>query len=196
MATKTDAISQVYARSLYELADKAGGADKIAEVAEELEQISQIMREDTTFALYLASPVIDTSRRQEAIRRIFRDRVTDLTLRFLLVLNDKGRLGHLASVTEAFDQLVQEAFGRIEVDLYTAAPVEPDQLDRLRERISEALGQEPVLYPYTDPSMIGGVMLRIGDQLIDGSVSGRLRRLQQELTSGSTRMTDGAGMFE
>ena len=187
MAIHTDAIAKVYAKSLYELADDAGGRDKIVELAEELEQICELARGDRTFREFLASPIINTKARGEAIRRIFHGRVTDLALRFLLVLNNKARLRRLESISAAFDQLVHEALGRIEVDIYTPGPLGPEQLDTIKQRIQAALGKDPVLYSYTDAAMIGGVRLRIGDQLIDGSVASRLRRLRQHLlTSGSS----------
>ena len=187
MAIHTDAIAQVYAKSLYELADDAGGREKIVELAEELEQICELARGDRTFREFLASPIINTKARGEAIRRIFHGRITDLFLRFLLVLNNKARLRRLESISAAFDQLVHEALGRIEVDIYTPGPLGPEQLDTIKRRIQAALGKDPVLYSYTDAAMIGGVRLRIGDQLIDGSVASRLRRLRQHLlTSGGS----------
>ncbi|MCH8315367.1 MAG: ATP synthase F1 subunit delta [Planctomycetes bacterium] len=187
MAIHTDAIAQVYAKSLYELADDAGGREKIVELAEELEQICELARGDRTFREFLASPIINTKARGEAIRRIFHGRITDLFLRFLLVLNNKARLRRLETISAAFDQLVHEALGRIEVDIYTPGPLGPEQLDTIKRRIQAALGKDPVLYSYTDAAMIGGVRLRIGDQLIDGSVASRLRRLRQHLlTSGGS----------
>jgi F-type H+-transporting ATPase subunit delta len=191
MTAHTDALAQVYARSLYELADEAGGRDKIVEVAQELEQTCELARADRTFAGFLASPIINRARRGAALRRIFHGNVTDLVLRFLLVLNNRGRLSHLETIDDAFDQLVHEAFDRVEVDVFTPGPLDRGQIDALKQRIGAALGKEPVLYTYTDRTMIGGLKLRIGDQLVDGSVSSRLRRLRQSLLSGGgTAMRD------
>ncbi len=185
MVTQSDALSQIYARSLYELAEEAGGLPKIFEVAEELEEICELAREDGSFDEFLASPIIDRGRRAEALGRIFQDRITDLTLRFLLVVNDKGRLGHLEAINEALDQLVQVAHDRVEVDVFTVGPLEEEQLASIRARIQSTLGREPILHCYTDESMIGGIKLRIGDRLIDGSLATRLRRIRQSLlTSG------------
>ncbi len=186
MATETDALAQVYARSLYELAEEAGGTDKILEIAGEMSQICELSRADKTFREFLASPIIDAARRGESLRRIFADRITDLSLRFLLVLNDKGRLRHLEAINSAFDLYVHAAFGRIEVDVITPAPLAAEHLEPIKQRIQAALRREPILYPSTDPSMIGGVKLRIGDQLIDGSVANRLRRLRQSMLSGGS----------
>ncbi len=110
------------------------------------------------------------------------------------MLNERGRLGHLATIEEAYDQLMHEAFGRVEVDLYTAAPLDGQELESIKELIHKALGKDPVLYAYTQPSMIGGVKLRIGDHLIYGSVSNRRRRLRQTLkTSRFSALRDRIG---
>lgn len=181
MTRHTDALSAVYARSLYELADEAGGREKILEIADELEQVCELARGDHAFREFLASPIVDRGRRADALRDIFRERVTDLLLRYLLVLNNRGRLGHLEAIGGAYDRMVHEAFGRIEVDVFTPGPLEPAQLETLKTRVGKALGKEPVMYGYTDPDMIGGLKLRIGDQLVDGSVAARLRRIRQRL---------------
>jgi len=191
MARHTDALSAVYARSLYELAEEAGGRDKILEVADELEQVCELSVDDRAFREFLGSPIIDRGRRGDALRNIFRERVTDLVLRFLLVLNDRGRLAHLETIGAAYARLVQEAFGRVEVDVFTPGPLEPDQLETLKQRIQATLGKEPVIYTYTEPAMIGGIKLKIGDQLIDGSVATRLKHIRRQfLSSGGSAVRE------
>jgi len=191
----SSALANVYARSLFELAKEAGGQDKISEVLGELEQICDVLRGDRRVREFFASPIIDKTARAQSVRRIFSNRVTDLTLRFLLVLNDNGRLGHLEEVAGAFDHLVQDAYGRVEVDVYTAAPLGRDQLESIRERIRQAINLEPVLHPYTEPAMLGGLKLRIGDQLIDGSVSNKLRRLKRDLLASTGKLRDRLARF-
>jgi F-type H+-transporting ATPase subunit delta len=197
MATQTDAVSTTYARSLYELAEGAG-ADKVREVAQELADIVELARGDRNFREFLQSPLIDAAKRRTSLQRIFADRVTDLTLRFLLVLNEKDRLPHLESIVAAYGSLVDEAQGRVEVDLWTAAPMGQEQLEVVTARIREALGKDPVIHPYTDPDMMGGIKLRIGDQLVDGSLATRLRRLRQSLLAegGSNVRARAASMIE
>jgi len=176
-----DALAKVYARSLFELATDAGGTDKLMEVADELEQICELAREDKKINLFLSSPIVDVKARGKALSAIFTNRITDLTLRILLVLNNKGRLDRLESIETAFDQLVQEAFGRIEVDVITPVAIDAELIATIKEKISTVLGKEPILHPYVDESLLGGIKLRIGDQLIDGSVQTRLRKLSEEL---------------
>lgn len=191
MPTHTDALANVYARSLFELAEQLGGPDKIAEVGGELEQVCELARGDASFREFLASPIIEQSARSEALHRIFNNRLSDTTLRFLLVLNRKGRLGHIEQINDAYDRLVNESFGRVEVDLFTAGPLGEEQLESLREQITQAIKKDPVIHPYTEPEMIGGIKLRIGDQLIDGSIANRLRRMKnQMLTRGPSRLRE------
>ena len=117
-------------------------------------------------------------------------------LRCLLVLNNKRRLSHRGPIAEAYDHLVQESYGRVEVDLYTPGRLDEEDLELIRSRIRDAIGREPVLYSYTDPSMIGGVKMRIGDQLIDGSVASQRRRLRHgRLTSGGPVVRGRLGAF-
>ena len=188
---QTDALAHIYARSLYELADEAGGLEKIFEIREELDQIGALTREQPSFAEFLASPIIDIRRRDETLGRIFRDRITDLTLRFLLVLNHKGRLGHLPAITAAYEELFQQAQGRSEVDVFTSSPLNEAQLRDIEQQVRDAFDKQPILQPHVDESMLGGLTLRIGDQLLDGSVATRLRRLQRSfLTNGASRLRD------
>jgi F-type H+-transporting ATPase subunit delta len=176
-----DALARVYASALFDLAKAGGGRDAIEHTQGELEDILELARQDRTFGEFLASRIVATEARSEALGRIFRGRCSDLTLRFLLTLNQKERLAHLGPIAAAFDELVQKEFGRVEVDVYTAEPAQAGELQQIKARLQEVLGREPVIHAYTDPKMIGGVKLQIGDQLLDGSVSTRLRQMRERL---------------
>lgn len=176
-----DALARVYADSLFQLAEKAGGQNEIESVLGELEDILEIARSDTRFSEFLSSQILPVEARGEALKRILSGRASPLAMNFLLVLNAKGRLGHLAPIVAALDQRVQEAFGRVEVDLYTASPISGDELGAIRDRLREKLRREPIVHPYVDADMIGGLKLQIGDQLIDASVAARLAKLRDRL---------------
>lgn len=176
-----DALAQTYARSLFELADSHGGSAHVEEVLGEIEDLLEIARHDGQFSEFLSSRALPARLRDQSLRRILQGRVSDLTLRFLLLLNDKQRLGHLIPITQALDAMVQERFGRVEVDVYTAAPIGADEQRLLRQRLADALGKDVVVHPYVDGGMIGGVKVRIGDQLIDASISTRLRKMREQL---------------
>ncbi len=182
--SQPDALSRVYASALFETAEKAGGQDAIEGTLSELEDILELARENPTFGEFLSSQILGAKERSASLAAIFGGRASDHVVRFLQVLNEKGRLGHLGAVAAAYDGLVQEKFGRVEVDVFTASPAEQGDLDSLKNRLREALGKEPVLHAYTDESMIGGLKLRIGDELIDASVATQLRRVREDLRSG------------
>jgi len=179
--SQPDALAGVYARSLFELAESKGGQEKAEKTLGELEEVVELSRQDARFSEFLSSRVLGAKARDGALSRIFEGRVSGVTLRFLRLLNRKGRLGLLIPITTAFDRLVQERFGRVEVDVYTPGPVGADELRRLRERLGATLGKEVIVHPYTDASMIGGIKLRIGDQLVDASVSTRLRKMREQV---------------
>lgn len=196
-ATTIDEVARVYALSIFQLAEEAGGEDKIHQIGDELEAIASIVREDARIAEFFRSPIVDIKKRSEALRRILDGQVSDVVLRFLLVLNHKSRLGRIADIADAFVEIANDRFGRVEVDVFTVdGAMEDSQLESLRARIVARMGRDPVFHQHADASMIGGLVLRIGDQLIDGSVRGRLRRIREDLKSrGSSDVRHTAERF-
>jgi F-type H+-transporting ATPase subunit delta len=177
-----DALAEVYARSLFELAEARGGREAIETALGELEDILELTRTDPRFGEFLASRVLPFDARERSLERIFKGRVSDLTHRFLQILNEKGRLSHLPSIASALDGIVQKRFGRVEVDVYTATPLGADELADIRARLQSTLGREPIVHAYTEPAMLGGVKFQIGDRLIDGSLATRLRKFREQLS--------------
>lgn len=184
-----DAAARVYARSLFDLVQDKGGQSAIEDTLGELEDILDLARSDAKFGEFLSSPAIGIGERSASLEKIFKGRVSDLTLRFLQVLNEKGRIGHLPSIAAAFDQQTQAKFGRVEVDVITAEPLPAEQVRSLRDRLTSVMGKDVILHPYTEAGMIGGVKFRIGDQLVDASVATRLRKLKDKLdTEGGAEL--------
>lgn len=186
LETQSDALAQVYARSLFEMAEARGGREQVEEIGDELEQLVEITRNDDRFVEFLRSAILPAEARGKSLRAMFEGRVSPLTLHFLLVLNEKGRLPHLAAIATGYDELLQEKFGRVEVDVFTAGPIESGALESIKDRVRQSLGKEPVLHHYTDEAMIGGLKLRIADQLIDGSIATRLRKMREQLARNGT----------
>lgn len=187
--TQPDALARLYARSLFELAEQEGGRGRIEEIGAELGEVVELARSDRRFGEFLSSRIVASSDRARSLEKIFRGNISELLLRFLLVLAGKDRLGHLAVVASAYDERVQEAFGLVEVDVYTATPIDQAMRDRIGSALQRAIGKEPVLHAYTDESMLGGIKVRVGDQLMDASVATRLRRLRERLSvDGAARL--------
>ena len=180
---KPDAVARVYAQSLFDLANAAGGRDKAEEILGELTDILEVARVDPSFSEFLASRVVPAKDRDASLVRIFEGRASDLTVRFLRVLNEKGRLNHLPAITASYDEMVQEEFGRVEVDIFTAAPIDASALESVRARLTEVIGKEVIAHPYTDPVMLGGVRFRVGDGFVDSSLESKLRTMRDRLAS-------------
>jgi F-type H+-transporting ATPase subunit delta len=178
-----DALARIYAVSLFELAQAEGGQARIEEVSDELESILGLAQSDFAFGEFLASRILSAEAREESLKKIFSGRISDLTLRFLLVLNKKDRLRHLPSIAAAYDEQVQRAFGRVEVDVYTASEIGPEEVAMIKARLHAVLNKEPVIHTYTEPAMIGGIKMQIGDQLIDASIASGLRKMRDQLNT-------------
>ncbi|MDZ4829239.1 MAG: ATP synthase F1 subunit delta [Phycisphaerae bacterium] len=185
MQQQIDDVARVYAESLYELAAKDGNVAPAQEIGAELAAFADAVRSDRRFAEFLRTPVIDRKAREKSLKSILTGRVSDLLVRFILVVNRKGRAGSLADIEQAYDALLQEKLGKVEVDLWTAGPIGPDQLESIKTRVQAALGKDVVMHAYIDASILGGLKLRIGDRLIDGSVAAKLRAMRSHLSAGS-----------
>ena len=175
------ALAKVYAKSLFELAQAHGGQDAAESILGELEDIVELARNDRAFSELLASRLIDAGKRDASLERLFNGKVSDLTLKFLRQINRKGRLANLSQIATAMDSLVQDQFGRIEVDVFTATPIGAGELESVRKQLSDSLGKDVIMHPYTDSGMLGGIKLRMGDQLIDASIQAQLRKMRDNL---------------
>ena len=179
----TDPIASVYAHALLELAQKEWGNARAQELGDELNDLCEAVISSKAFVRYLSSPVVDRAERSEVVERAFKGRISDTLYKFVRIVDRKGRLGHLVSMGSCYDALLQQLFGKTEVDVYTVdgKPLPPKTEGLMRERLKETIGKDAVFHYYADRSMIGGIKLRIEDQLVDGSISTRLRLLQRAI---------------
>ncbi|MFG0292576.1 MAG: ATP synthase F1 subunit delta [Phycisphaerales bacterium JB065] len=174
-----EAVDKVYAKSLFELAEAEGGRERLESLAAELDEFVEVTRAEAQLSEFLSSRILATKDRAKSLSTMFDGRISDLLLRFLQVLNRKERLGRLLSIVAAFQEMVQEKFGRIEVNVYTRESISADQIASIKARLQAATGREPVIYPYTVPGMIGGVKMQIGDRLFDDSIQTSLRNMTE-----------------
>lgn len=176
---KTTPVSRAYAQSLLELASEQG--QDLEAIGQELRDLRQVIEADPAFGEFLASPAISPAERGPVLERTLAGKVNPLLMNTVKLLNVRGRLGILPALSEAYDDLLEERLGKIEVDVTVAQKLDDEQLERVRQRVSEALGRDAVLHQYVDESIIGGMVLRVGDRLIDASVKTQLKAMRNQL---------------
>jgi F-type H+-transporting ATPase subunit delta len=181
MAKSNHSSAVSYARSLLDLANARGQAEPIGS---ELSELRQVLIENRSFQQFLADPAVSHEQRAAAVKKIFSGRVHPLVTNLLGVMNDKGRLGLLGAVCDAYDELLEQQLGKVEVDVTVASRLSPDELEQVRQRISAALKRDAVVHQYVDESIIGGIIIRVQDQLIDGSVRRQLEMMRRKMLAG------------
>jgi F-type H+-transporting ATPase subunit delta len=181
----TSLLAIAYARSVLELAT---AQDQAREIGQELEELGKIVDADPLFANFLANPSVGEEERGRVVAKVFGDgRVSPLVFNLLRVANRKGRLGMLRQIALAYAELLEQQMGIVEVDVTVAHRLTPEQADDVRRRVGEALKREVVLHQYVDESIIGGLVLRVEDRLLDSSVRAQLRAVRRKLLAARVK---------
>lgn len=186
--TQPEAVDKAYARSLFELVERDGGRALLESIAGEFDELVELLRSMPRFEEFIASRIISAEKKQASLEHMFRGKISDMVLNLALLMNRKGRLNRFSRVAMAYQQMVEEKFGRVEVDVYTRYAIPEDQLDSLKRRLQEVLKREPVVYPHVDSSMLGGMKLRVGDVMLDASFDSRLRKMREMLRTEGTAL--------
>jgi len=169
-----------YAAALYAA---ARAADAVDAVESDLGLIAYTVEAVPGLADVLSSPVVSPARKRGLVAKIFGDKVHEITLRYLCLLIDKRR-EKLVTHTEAeYVRLANEARGVTLARVTTAVELTEQEIERLRERLSLHTGQRIELQLEIDEAIIGGVVVRIGDTVLDGSIAGFLERLREHFLS-------------
>lgn len=179
--TASRLLARRYARALFLSASAAG---QVQTVEEDLDRVLQVWGD--TFALreVLGGVLIPRSRQKELLERLFQGRVTRPVLNLVSLLLDERRLRLLEEIRRQYRLLADEARGIILVEVVSARPLPEEAQEALREALEKKLGRKVRLETSLDPNLIGGVRVKIGDRLYDGSVRGQLERLRQRLAKG------------
>lgn len=177
-----DALDRVYAQSLFELAQSMGGQQMLEELADEMDQFEETRGQDEQVTEFFRSRVIGATDKQAVLDRSLTGRINPLLQNFMMLLARKERLDRAWRIFTAYRIMLDEKFGKVEVDVYTRYPMPQDQADRLRDRLQSALMRQPILHAYIDEKMMGGMRLQVGDKLIDATVDSRLRRMRDQLS--------------
>ena len=178
-----------YATALFELArdgnGEAGGARVIAAVERSLSTVQAALRESDEFARLTTSPLVDRVAAGRAIDAAARVMALDpTTTSFLGVLAANRRLAELPRVIRAYRQLAAGWRGETSAEVTSAHPLTDDQVTELKHQLRARIGREVTVDLQVDPALLGGLVVRIGSQMIDSSIRTRLGALSHAMKAG------------
>jgi F-type H+-transporting ATPase subunit delta len=164
-----------YATALFGL---ASDEKQIDAVIRSLEKIEASMNESADFRTLATSPLVDRTDAGKAIRALVPTLGIDaITAKFLGVLADNGRLGELKAVIKAVRTLAANARGETTAEVTSAYPLNDDQVARLKSNLKARLGRDVAIESKVDPLLLGGLVVRLGSQMIDASIRTKLNNL-------------------
>jgi len=174
-----DEIARVYAEALFESARKAGKLDVIKE---QLDQFTDAVDGDRELQLFFFSPYFSSAEKKEGLR-ISVDGADPELLNFLELLCEKHRVPAIFRIRAKFDQLWAKENRRLEVTVTSAVELDPELVQRIGSEIESQTGQTVDLQSNVDPDVLGGLVLRVGNKVLDASVRNRLEKLRKSVVS-------------
>lgn len=178
---RRDGAARRYAEAAFQVALRD---DTLADWRSGLDLAADIAGDERALKV-LANPAIPVERRAEALTGLLGERVTGPVRNLIQLLLRRGRIEELPQVAAQFRRLDDERQGITHATATSAAALDPDEIRALTSRLEETTGGRIALDVQVDPSLLGGLVVRVGDRLIDGSVRGRLERLRNQLISGA-----------
>ncbi|MBC7334693.1 MAG: ATP synthase F1 subunit delta [Clostridia bacterium] len=171
-------IARRYAQAYFELMAEKGLLDR---AEEDLKAVVDLAQEVPEFARLLNHRGIPAAEKKDLLRRLFAAQVSPLTLNFLLLLCDRRREALLPAIHRHFGALVLEARGVVEVEVRAAVSLSEEQIQALQASLSRVTGRAVHLRQRLEPGLLGGLVVKVGDRVFDGSIAGRLNRLKEHI---------------
>ena len=174
-------VSKTYGEALFELVLEKGTMD---EALAELNGVLGVLKEHGELDRLLTHPKISKEEKISVMEQVFKGRISDDVLGFLLILIEKGRYTELPAVADYFISQVREYKNIGTAQVTSAFPVTEAQKKQIEEKLLSTTDYTAFEMEYqTDPSLIGGVIIRIGDRVVDGSVRNKLAKLAQSVSA-------------
>jgi ATP synthase F1 delta subunit len=170
-------IAQVYARSLFEVASEQG---KLDTVRDQLAAFADALAQSRELQTFFFSPYFSTEEKQEGLHRAV-DGADETVLNFLELLIENHRMPVIFRVRRDFDRLWEEANQLLPVQITSAVQLDSSVVDRIGEEIGRQTGRRVQLTSTVDPDVIGGLVLRVGNSILDASIRTRLDALRKQV---------------
>ena len=176
-------LARRYAKALFDLGLELGSP---AALLEELETLAQIASEHRDFARVIFTPLHPREQRRNVVRALAERLGLSAGIRaFLLILVDENRTALLLPIRDELKIMVDRAAGRLQAQVTSARELGADEIAQLKAALSRRVNAELTLEVKVDPQLIGGVVARVGDLLLDGSVRTQLASLAESLRRGA-----------
>jgi F-type H+-transporting ATPase subunit delta len=175
-------IAKVYARSLFEVARERG---KLDQVREQLGQFVDALNENRELAVFFFSPYFSIKEKQDALGRVL-EGADEIFLNFLKLLIEKHRMPVIFRIRQAFEQLWEEENRTLPVEITSAIELDEGTTESLATQIAERAGRKVKLSTRVDPEILGGLVVRVGNSILDASIRNRLEQLRRHVAQGAT----------
>lgn len=175
-------VAKRYAKALFQLAQEQG---LVAEVETKLSLIVGTIESDAKVRAFLSAPNITLAAKVGALKSAFDDKASSFVLNTVSLLIERGREGDIASVLEAYKQVAGSSLGRADAHVTSSTPLSDVEKNKLAVKFGALLGKTVRVTNAVNPDLLGGVTVRIGDTLYDGSLKGKLDRLNKALQNAA-----------
>lgn len=187
-------IGKVYATALLGVCEKSGNTDAVLSEFDAL--LTDVLGKLPRFNAVLVSLRVPVDEKIRILDGTFRDKMLPQLLTFLKVVARHGRLDALAAMNRAAHEMDNERRGRVEVQLQTAVEVDGELLDAIKSRLQQSLGREVLLRQRVNEQLIGGLVVRVGDTVYDGSVARQLLQMREgTLTKAAHSIRESLARF-
>jgi F-type H+-transporting ATPase subunit delta len=171
-------LANVYARSLFEVAQ---GHDKLDEVREQLGEFADAVSESRDLQVFFFAPYFSSQEKKDGIRRVV-DGADEHLLRFLELLAEKHRMPVIFRIRRTFDEMWAEENRLLEASVTSAVELDERIVKQIGEQIEEQTGRRVELSSRVDPEVLGGLVVQVGNTIMDATIRSRLERLRKQVT--------------
>ena len=175
-------VARRYAQALYE---EAAREQRVESIDEDMALIRESLESSRDLVLFFESPIIARQKKQEVVQALFSGRVQPMTLNFLRLLIEKQREDLFPDVVQAYRALRDEQLGVVVAHARAAFPLSSEEQTRLEQALERMAGTRIRLTVEQDTSLVGGLVVRMGDTVYDGSVRHQLATLRERMQVGS-----------
>jgi len=175
-------LAQVYARSLFEV---AGEQDKLDVLREQLGQFADALDQNRGLAVFFFSPYFSTAEKLDGLHRLLTDADESL-VNFLGLLIENHRMPVIFRIRQEYERLWDQANLVLPVEITSAIELDPATTESLGRTIGERAGRKVTLAAHVDPEILGGIVVRVGNSILDASIRNRLEQLRRQVAQGAS----------